>query len=648
MRNIFKLTLLLLAMLPMMALAVNEKPFTVPELKEWKGGEGLFAPSAQTRIVCQGQQPELQRIARQLADDYARLFGVSLSVVQGKPAKGDIVLQVAADKKLGTEGYSIAVGNDIRVKAPSTQGIYWATQTLLQIAEQNKGALPKGTLRDWPDYGIRGFMLDCGRKYLPMSMLRDYVRILSYYKMNVFHIHLSDNGFKKFFDEDWDKTYAAFRMECDTYPGLTARDGFYTKKEFRDLYRLADSLGVTIIPEIDVPAHVLAFTQYKPSLGSDKYGADHFDLFNPEVYTFLDALFAEYLQGPDPVFAGKYMHIGTDEYSNKDSLVVEKFRYFQDRYIRYVESFGKTAVVWGSQTHAKGETPIKVDNVLMDVWYNGYADPKDMLARGYKIVNIPDGLAYIVPKAGYYYDYLDTKMLYNEWTPANVNGEQFPEQYPGIEGGMFAVWNDHCGNGITDKDVHYRFMPALRTIASKTWDGPTVTFPYEEFTHRGEWLSEAPAINYAGRYPKGVVLERGEVKPGDVLPVEQIGWDYSVSFDIDARTEAKGTVLFTFGDTDFYLSDPVSGFIGFSRDGYLNTFYHQFYEGEKAHVRILGNQEKTVLEVNGRVVRSLDVRKITYGEGTINYISTLVFPLRHVGPSFRSRITNLRVESHAE
>ena len=94
---------------------------------------------------------------------------------------------------------------------------------------------------------------------------------------------------------------------------------------------------VEIIPEIDVPAHSLALTRYMPEIGSEEYGMDHLDLFKPETYEFVDALFKEYLEGDQPVFRGPKVHIGTDEYSNKDKEVVEKFRYFTDHYIRLVE-----------------------------------------------------------------------------------------------------------------------------------------------------------------------------------------------------------------------------------------------------------------------------------------------------------------------
>ena len=134
-----------------------------------------------------------------------------------------------------------------------------------------------------------------------------------------------------------------------------------------------------------------------PELGSKEYGADHLDLFNPKTYEFVDALFKEYLEGETPVFVGPKVNIGTDKYSNKEREVVEKFREFTDHYIRLVESYGKQVCMWGALTHAKGNTPVKSENVIMNAWYNGYAAPKEMVKQGYKLVSIPDGWVYIVP-----------------------------------------------------------------------------------------------------------------------------------------------------------------------------------------------------------------------------------------------------------
>ncbi len=83
----------------------------------------------------------------------------------------------------------------------------------------------------------------------------------------------------------------------------------------------------------------------------------------------------------------------------------------------------------------------------MDAWYNGYADPAAMIEAGYDLVSVPDGLTYIVPAAGYYYDYLNNKYLYEKWEPVQIGNLLFPYGHPNIRGGKFAVWNDHVGNG---------------------------------------------------------------------------------------------------------------------------------------------------------------------------------------------------------
>lgn len=630
--------------------AQNPKPFVIPELKEWQGKKGDFMPTSQTRIVCDAE--ELLPVARQFAEDYEAMFGVKPEVTTGKSRNGDFRLSLKNNKKLGTEGYTIRIGSQVSVSAPQPIGVYWATRTLLQMSEQSENrSLPQGNITDWPDYAVRGFMMDCGRKYIPLDYLRDFAQIMSYYKMNTFQIHLNDNGFKQFFENDWDKTYAAFRLESETFPGLTARDGHYTKAEFRDFQKEAAARYVEIIPEIDAPAHTLAFSHYKPELGSKEYGMDHFDLSNPEVYTFMDALFKEYLEGDDPVFVGPRVNIGTDEYSNKDKEVVEQFRAFTDHYIKYVEGFGKQVCMWGALTHAKGETPVKSDNVIMNLWYNGYANPKDMVEQGYKLISMPDGLLYIVPAAGYYYDYLNTEHLYKNWTPAHVGDVVFDEKDPAILGGMFAVWNDHVGNGISVKDIHHRAYPALQTLAVKMWDGVNVTLPYEEFAAKSQLLSEAPGVNELGRWgkPGNLILSLPAVKAGDKMGYPEVGYDYTVEFDITAADEQPGTELFRSDNAVFYLSDPISQKLGFARDGYLYTFDYQFFPGEKAHVSIEGDNTSTILRVNGKAVGQLNTRTVYHSnedkKAGLRVVPTLVFPLQKAG-NFKAGIANFKVYNY--
>lgn len=645
---------------------INPKPFVVPELKTWSGAEGQTALSG--RIVV--KNAKLKAVAAALAADYKEMFGKELTIVNGATKGGDVVLSLKKNKALGDEGYTMNVGSAVEITAATERGAFWATRTLLQIAEQHKdGNLPKGKTTDVPEYKLRGFMIDCGRKFIPMSYLRDLAKIMAYYKMNTLQVHLNDNGFRQYFGGDWNKTQAAFRLECDTYPGLTAKDGSYSKQEFIDFQKLAEQNGVEVIPEIDAPAHSLAFTQYKNEIGSKEYGMDHLDLFNPETYKFMDGLWKEYIGGKNPVFIGKRVHIGTDEYSNAKKDVIEKFREFTDHYIKYVESFGKQAVVWGALTHANGDTKVKNKGVLMDIWYNGYADPVEMKKQGYKLVSIPDGLVYIVPAAGYYYDYLNCQYLYEHWTPAVIGNKTFEENDPMIEGGMFAVWNDHAGNGISTKDVHHRVYPALQTLAVKCWTGKDTKLPYAEFDSKRAELSEAPGVNELGRLgkPGSVVLEKATVNAGETLNAEEIGYNYAVTFTVDGKQEANGTELFRSANAVVYLADPEQGKLGFERDGYRNLFNYRIPAGEKHTITIEGTNKMTRLLVDGAVKEELgpktlyvmrDQDRAHYQvKGTytyepvvyqptdqIYYQRTLVFPLRKAG-NFKSTITNLKVEA---
>ena len=631
---------------------VTDKPFVIPELKEWTAKKGYFTFDEGSRIVYNQKQPELVRIAQQLSDDYYKMFNRKLQIVSRASRVGDIEIVLHPDKHLGKEGYSIVLSDRVVISAPEAIGIYWGTRTLLQLAEQNDNQrIPRGVIRDYPDSSIRGFMLDCGRKFIPMSYLNDLVKVMSYYKMNTLQIHLNDNGFKQYFDHNWGKTYAAFRLESDTYPGLTAFDGFYTKAEFREFQKWSVNYGIEIIPEIDVPAHSLCFSQYMPEIGSEKYGMDHLDLFSSKTYDFLDGLFKEYLEGDDPVFCGKRVHIGTDEYSNEDRKVVEKFRYFTDHYIRLVESYGKQACLWGALTHAKGETPVKSENVIMSNWSISFANPKDMIAEGYQLISIPDRLLYIVPGAPYYHDYLNLKQLYEEWTPGQIGGEALAEDNPAILGGMFALWNDHVGNGISIKDIHHRIFPAMQTLSVKTWTRDQASLSFANFNKKRKILSEAPGVNQLARVGDGMslVYETEEITPGSAIGLTEIGYNYTVSFDLQSMNETEGTELFRSPNAVFYLSDPICGLLGFARDGYLNTFRYKVRDGENDHIQISGDSCSTTLKVNGKVIDHMNIQMNYYNQGkdSLEYYRTLVFPLEKAG-KFRSHISNFKVYNYCK
>lgn len=282
-------------------------------------------------------------------------------------------------------------------------------------------------------------------------------------------------------------------------------------------------------------------------------------------------------------------------------------------------------------------------------WYNGYGDPRAMIEAGYDVISIPDGLTYIVPAAGYYYDYLNTKYLYEKWTPAVIGGEVFEEGHPKIKGGMFAVWNDHCGNGISVQDVHHRIMPALQTVALKAWDGVNTTLPYWEFDIKRESLSEAPGVNLLARphaNRRGVILDVAKPKPGSISSISDIGYDYRVEFDLTAGLNEKGMVMFESPSSKFYITDPSEGKLGYTRDGYNYRFNYAAPVGKLVKVAVEGTNKSTKLFIDGKLVESLDI--VPFKEYTeadkkrMNWVQTLVFPLAQVG-TFNGKIENLKV-----
>ena len=642
------------------------QPLCIPGAQEVKQTEGTIEVSSIANVTY--NDASLEFVADYLNKAWESTNSTSL---QKKGSGNAIFLSLKADKKLGNEGYRLTITpKGITVQATTVQGVLWGAQTLLQMKQTsylnsggvNKRLLPCLTITDKPDYPIRGMMLDCGRKFFPMSYLYSLVNVMSYYKMNTLQLHLNDNGFHDIFHGKWEETYAAFRMESDYFPGLTAIDGSYSKQEMRDFIRYAEKMGVEIIPEIDAPAHCLCFTQYRPSLASKDYDPAHLDLRNPAVIPFLDSLYAEYLGGPDPVFCGPRFHIGTDEYSNKDKEVVELFRKLIVHLIGTVKGYGKQPIFWGSLTHANGETPVPSDGVWISLWHNRYAQPVDMREQGFHMISINDHHVYIVPAAGYYYDYLNSKWLYKHWVPELMDKELFARQDPYVEGGMFAVWNDVIKNGISVGDVHDRVLPAIQVISEKCWHGlaDTTDVGWEKWMNFASLLSDDPLTDEIGRKsmvnhielkPNTTIfkdlpqpsLKGREFSPfkGELERVHQIGYPYTVEFTIEWAEEKPGTVLCTSERSTFYLSDPIKGMLGFSRDGYLFNFKYRGKAGKKETLKLEGDNKGITLYADGRKVERLDP-DVLYkhdGKGSYKIMRTLVFPLQETG-DFRSKITN--------
>lgn len=668
--------------LVVMAQEVNPCPRVIPSVQHWEGKNGFFLFTKETPIIVDAHFPELNSYIATFASDLQAEHHIGATVLVGDSKPQSVFFTLSSEVDIPEEGYQIEITDKVTVVATNSKGIFWATRTLLQMLNNGEKKFPKGTIKDYPIYSHRGFMLDVGRKFFTIEYLKDYVKILSYYKINEFQIHLNDNGFKVFYDNDWDKTYAAFRLHSDVFPGLAAKDGHYSKEEFRELQRLGMRYGVNIIPEIDVPAHSLAFTHYKPEIGSNLYGKDHLDLYNPETYRFVDALYAEYLEGENPVFIGNDVHIGTDEYDKRES---EKYREFTDRYLKYIQKLGKNVRMWGGLRWLKGNTPVHAENVIVNAWSYDWVDPEQSLKDGYKLITTCDTWLYIVPAAGYYRDFLDEKWLFENWTPEMVNRkERLPEHTKGLLGGMFAVWNDHCGNGISQYDVHIRTLPAVKVLSEKLWKRNTSS-DFDTFKNLSDQMKDAPQVNLSAkvvskgntalhyslngkqekdlsgndyhekkRHKISVNKKEESLVFGEKsyleTPISEIGYDYRVDFMLHLFEKTTDNALLFEGKNSQVQIRRVGHQyqIGFSRDGYTYYFNEKFDFGKWYDIGISGNYKGTSLFVDQKEVQRLEGDIFQATERNKMYIQqTLLFPLHYIGTpkqnAFSGMMKNLKV-----
>lgn len=651
----------------------------IPEVQHFDGKSGTYSlPSTVQITVSTERNDSLMSIATQLKEELHAMFQIEANVTTTSAAKAtsanEILIAYSNNSLRNSEAYTLDLNKEtgVTIQGVSRDGALWATRTLLQLAENHANAIPCGLITDFPDYPTRGFMIDVGRKFFTIDYLRDYVKILSYYKMNELHVHLNDNGFVEHYNKDWSKTYAAFRLECTTYPGLTAKDGHYTKEEFRNLQLLGMQYGVNVIPEIDIPAHSLAFTRYNPILeASAPYAKDHLDILDddklPVIYDFFDKLFDEYIKGDNPTFVGPDVHVGTDEFikegdgRNVDNHQAKRFREFTNHYLEYIASLGKTPRLWGGLEWLKDSplTHVKPHgNAVMNAWSKDWVNAKQMLADGFEIISTPDSWLYIVPTASYYRDFLDIPWIYNNYRPEMVNNSlTLPNFQPGLLGSTFAVWNDITGNGTSQLDVHYRTMPAVKVVGTKNWKvAPTKTL--EEYQAVANISTDAPGLNLSGAYT-AAQLDEIASKVG-VTPITlngkedlslggtELGYNYDVSFDLKpARGNKRNAVLFQSRHGRVTLNTNGTGKLGFSRDGYTYTFDFAPKNNAYQTIRIVGDYKSVALYIDGEEKETLTAYKKTKGlPNGIMYQQTLVFPLETIGDAvngFKGEIKNLHL-----
>lgn len=325
--------------------------------------------------------------------------------------------------KFQEEAYHLLITKKgILLEATTPKGMYWGRQTLEQLktTKNKKIYLPQCEITDWPAFRIRGFMHDVGRSFIPVEELKREISLLSRYKINVFHWHLTENQ--------------AWRLECKKYPQLNAPENmerengkFYTLEEARQLVEFCKQHQVLLIPEIDMPGHSAAFERtFKTDMQSEKGTQILKDIIDEVCATF-DV---------------PYLHIGTDEvqFTNPD---------FVPMMVKYIRDKGKKVISYNPGWNYKlGE----ID--MTQLWsYRGKAQ------KGIPAIDCR------YHYANHFDTYADLVAMFN----SRIYNQ--PEGSDDLAGCIVAFWNDRYIDNTPQLLAENNFYPYMLTLAERAWRG---------------------------------------------------------------------------------------------------------------------------------------------------------------------------------
>ena len=340
-------------------------------------------------------------------------LSVSIKIVDDLP-------QVPINKE---EAYTLEVTKKgVSIKATTEKGVYWAKQTLKQlIVTKGKKSYYEGcTIIDYPAFRIRGFMHDTGRSYISVEELKKEIALLSQYKINVFHWHLTEN-------QGWRLQSIRFPQlnSGNTYERLPEK--YYTLEEAKELVAYCKAHNMLLIPEIDMPGHSRAFEK--------AFGTD---MQSPQGMKILKEILDEVVE----TFEVPYIHIGTDEVAFTNPAFVPQM-------VAYIRAKGKKVISWNPGWHYKeGE----ID--MTQLWsYRGKAQKGiPAIDSRYHYINHFDTFA-------------DLVALYNSRI---LNVAQGDADHAGA---IVALWNDRYIPNERENILQNNFYPAMLALAERSWMG---------------------------------------------------------------------------------------------------------------------------------------------------------------------------------
>jgi hexosaminidase len=458
----------------------------------------------------------VQPVANFLAEKLRPATGFELQIGEERGRGSAIILTLSEDKELGQEGYSLDIEEEqVTISANTAVGLFWGVQTLRQLLpeqmeEKNVAAgvnweIATGSIRDLPQYGWRGSMLDVARHFFKVEDIKHYIDIISLYKLNILHLHLSD-------DQGW-------RIEIKSWPNLHqiggrtqvggGEGGYYTQEQYSEIVEYAARHFITVIPEIDMPGHInSALVSYKelnpgPAINREPASSRPNRPKAGEVYTGIEVGFStldirkevtfrfvnDVLRELAAITPGPYLHIGGDE-----AAVTKKPDYiaFINRFKDIVKANGKKMIGWEEIAQADLDSTITVQHWHSQQYARMAAD------KGAKLIFSPAEKVYLdmqydsTTKLGLHWAaYIEVDSSYM-WNPATRVPGVDASQIKGVEA---PLWSETL---VTMDDVEYMLFPRLPGVAEvgwttsdkRSWDEYKVRLA----NHASRW--EAMGINY--------------------------------------------------------------------------------------------------------------------------------------------------------
>jgi len=571
-----KLCLAIVILLAGFTLTAGNDFSVVPKPMKTEAGKGKFTIKPSTVILTDAGNKEQRLLSKMLVQKIGDAGGPLLRIEDlsaGRIPKNAVVLTFqGTGNDIPDEGYTLSVTKkNILIRARKGQGLFYGIQTLFQllppsIESHSDGrnavfAVKSVEITDMPRYPYRGMHLDVGRHFFPVETIKTYLDIMAMYKMNTFHWHLTD-------DQGW-------RIEIKKYPELTKigairkgtqigrtdeqdgvpYGGFYTQEEIREIVRYAASKYITVIPEIDMPGHMVAALAAYPQLSCTggpfevrtQWGVadDILCAGNEDVFDFVQNVLLEVMD----LFPSKYIHIGGDEAPKARWQACPKCQarmkeeglnnemelqsYFTKRIERFLNSKGRKLIGWDEIL----EGGLAPEATVMS--WRGIQGGIDAARQNHDVIMTPVDYCYL----DYYQadpateplaigGYTTLKTVYSfEPTPPVLNAEQAKH----ILGPQGNLWTEYIA---TPEYLMYMAFPRGIAIAEIGWS-QKADRNWDDFSRRLQNQLDRfdiMGINYSkGSFKTDITTVRDSILNRNLVKITSEAAGYTIHYTTDGN-----------------------------------------------------------------------------------------------------------------